>query len=106
MVSYEGQAELNLDGEYQPLEFERDRERERAARTFVNADLGREADAELAQSVVEQTVGIATEVEAFANAIVEADDPPVGNDHAIGVMRAMLAVEGVVADRPGGSGYD
>lgn len=93
VVSYEGQAWIDTDGEAVPLELDRDADREQAVRQFLNAENGKPADAPVPQSAVEQTTGIATEVAAFARAIAAGEELPVSNQQSIAVIKAMLAIE-------------
>jgi predicted dehydrogenase len=72
---------------------QRNAERESAVAAFVNEEAGNSLDTPLAQSVIEQTTGILTEVEAFATSILRNEDPPVDLSHAVAVMRALLAIE-------------
>jgi len=93
VVSYQGEAYLNLDGEYEAIDVARDQERDQAVAAFINAESGNPPGAPLAQSVIEQTGGIAAEVAAFAGSILRQEEPPVAVDHATGVMRTLLAIE-------------
>lgn len=94
VISYEGKAWLNTQGEYEPVTIDRDLDRERAIAAFVNTEAGKPEDAPIAQSTIEQVAGIMDEVRAFVGAIEAGVEPPVGNRHSAAVMEAVFAVEG------------
>ena len=94
VISYEGKAWLNTQGEYEPVAIDRDLDRERAIAAFVNTEAGKPEDAPVAQSTIEQVAGILDEVRAFVGAIEAGTEPPVSNRHSAAVMEAVLAVEG------------
>ena len=93
VISYEGKAWVNTQGEDKPVTQQRNAEQEQAVRAFLNAEAGRTADAPMAQSAIEQTSGIVDEVAAFAEAVALGYEPPVSNRHALAVMATILAVE-------------
>jgi len=93
VISYEGKAWLNTQGEDEPVPQERDAGKERAVAAFLNAESGKPADAPVAQSMIEQTAGIAAEVAAVVQAIETGSEPPVSNAHALAVVRTILAIE-------------
>ena len=93
VVSYEGQAWINTDGEDVAVEMDRDAARARSVAAFINREAGNPEDAPLAQSAIEQTSGILDEVAVCVSAINSGSALPVSNAHARKVIEVILAVE-------------
>ena len=95
-VPYQGEAWLNTEGDYEPVDLGDDGSRAAEVAAFLQATdpaTAPSSGAEVPRSAVEEMAGVASEVAAFIGAIESGAEPPVSNAHALAVMEAMLAVE-------------
>ena len=92
-IPYQGKAWLNTQDEYEPIELGTDLSREKDITAFVNERTGSPIDTPIAQSIIEEILGVTNEVAAFVKAIETGTEPPISNTHALAVIKSLLAIE-------------
>ena len=84
---------MNTQDEYEPIELGTDLSREKDITAFVNERTESPADTPIAQSIIEEILGVTNEVAAFVKAIETGTEPPISNIHALSVIKSLLAIE-------------
>ena len=93
VISYEGKAWVNTQGDDEEVPVGRDTDAEQAIVRFLNEKAGASPGTPVAQSAIEQVKGITDEIAAFVRSIDTGAETPVSNAHSLAVMEAVLAVE-------------